>query len=61
MDCKDVYVCGIATEFCVKNTVEDMLKGGLNVYIVEDCLAYVNEEGHKKALKEMKEDGAKIL
>ena len=56
-----MYVCGIATEFCVKNTVEDLLKGGLNAYIVEKCLAYVNEEGHKKAIKEMEEDGAKIL
>ena len=61
MDCKDVYVCGIATEFCVKNTVGDLLKGGLNVDIGEKCLAYVNEEGHKKAIKEMEEDGAKIL
>ena len=53
MDIKTVYVCGIATEYCVRSTCEDLLKAGFKVQLLKDCLAYVNEEGHRKALEEM--------
>ncbi len=57
---KDVYVCGIATEFCVRSTCEDLAKAGFHVILLADCLAYVSEEGHRKALEEMKEEGIDI-
>lgn len=60
LDCSDVYVCGIATEFCVKNTVLDLLKAGFRVTVLSECLAYVNAEGHKTALAEMEKTGARI-
>lgn len=60
LDCNDVYVCGIATEFCVKNTVLDLLNAGFRVTVLQDCLAYVSAEGHPAALKEMEEKGARI-
>ena len=43
MDIKTVYVCGIATEYCVRSTCEDLLKAGFKVQLLKDCLAYVNE------------------
>lgn len=61
LDCKDIYVCGIATEFCVRNTVEDLLKAGFTVNVMQECLAYVGKEGHEAALKEMKKSGARIV
>ncbi len=57
---ENVFVCGIATEFCVRNTCEDLKKAGFNVLLLENCLAYVNEDGHRKALEEMKAEGIKL-
>lgn len=53
----DVFVCGIATEYCVRNTAQDLQDAGYKVHLLTDCLAYVNADGHKQALAEMKERG----
>ena len=60
LDTTDVYVCGIATEYCVRNTCEDLLKASFKVHLLKDCLAYVELEGHLKSLKEMAEEGIGI-
>lgn len=60
LDTTNVYVCGIATEYCVRNTCEDLLKAGFKVHLLKDCLAYVELEGHLKSLKEMAEEGIGI-
>lgn len=57
LDTTDVYVCGIATEYCVRNTAEDIQKAGFKVHLLSDCLAYVDGEGHRQALIEMAENG----
>ena len=53
LDTTDVYVCGIATEYCVRNTCEDLQKAGFKVHLLKDCIGYVDHEGHLKALEEM--------
>lgn len=60
LDTTDVYVCGIATEYCVRNTCEDLLKAGHKVHLLKDCLAYVDHAGHLKALEEMASEGIGI-
>ena len=60
LDTTDVYVCGIATEYCVKNTCEDLLKAGFKVRLLKDCLAYVDHADHLKALDEMAAKGVTI-
>lgn len=60
LDTTDVYVCGIATEYCVRNTCEDLLKAGYKVHLLKECLAYVDHEGHLKALTEMASKGISI-
>lgn len=60
MDTTDVYVCGIATEYCVRNTCEDLLKAGFKVHLLKDCIAYVDHAGHVKALEEMAQEGISI-
>ena len=57
LDTTDVHVCGIATEFCVRNTCMDLLKAGFKVHLHNDCLAYVNHDDHIKAIEEMKAEG----
>ena len=60
LDTTDVYVCGIATEYCVRNTCEDLLKAGFRVHLLKDCIAYVDHDGHVKALEEMAAEGIGI-
>ena len=61
LDVKTAYVCGIATEFCVRNTCEDLLKAGFKVKLLTKALAYVSEQGHEKALEEMKAEGIELM
>ncbi|MGN0191295.1 MAG: isochorismatase family protein, partial [Candidatus Cryptobacteroides sp.] len=61
LDVKDVYVCGIATEYCVKNTCEDLLNAGFKVKLAVAALAWVDAEGHKKALAEMQDEGIELI
>ena len=60
LDTTDVYVCGIATEYCVRNTCEDLLKAGFKVHLLKDCIAYVDTDGHRKAIEEMAAKGISI-
>lgn len=60
LDTTDIYVCGIATEYCVRNTCEDLLKAGFKVHLLKDCIAYVDLKGHLKALEEMAAEGISI-
>lgn len=60
LDTTDVYVCGIATEYCVRNTCTDLLKAGFKVHLLKDCIGYVDREGHLKALEEMAAEGISI-
>ena len=57
LEIEHVIVCGIATEYCVRNTAEDLLKDGFRVSILQDCIAYVDAQGHKEALQAMQEEG----
>ena len=58
---KSVTVSGIATEFCVKNTVLDLLKNGFEVFIIKDALGYINYEDHLAVLAELENAGAKLI
>lgn len=58
---KKVLLCGIATEYCIKATCQDLLEAGKDVVLIEDALGYVTEEGHLAALEEMKAAGAKVM
>jgi nicotinamidase-related amidase len=61
MEIEKVLVCGIATEYCVRNTSEDLLKAGFKVSVLKECLAYVDGDGHKKALEEMASEGIRLI
>jgi nicotinamidase/pyrazinamidase len=42
MKVKDLYVSGLATDYCVKNTAMDAIREGFRVFIVTDCVKGVN-------------------
>ncbi|MDR2585209.1 MAG: isochorismatase family protein [Prevotellaceae bacterium] len=52
-----ILVSGIATEYCVLETVKDLLQDGHPIEILTDGLGYVTFEGHREALAKMGEKG----
>ena len=61
LDIKNVLVCGIATEYCVRNTAEDLARDGFEVYVIQDALAWVDAAGHAEALKAMDGEGIHLI
>ena len=55
-----LYVCGIATEYCVKATVLDGLKNGFNVSLVENATVAVDPSKNFDNIYEMTHAGASI-
>ena len=61
-DCtKNVFLSGIATEYCVKKTAFDLLRDGFNVTLIKDNLGFFEEKSHLKGLQEMQEQGVKVI
>ncbi len=57
----NVVVGGIATEFCVLHTVENLVKNGFHVTVLKDALAYINKDDHAAALQKMADMGVVIV
>ncbi len=57
----EVIVCGIASEFCVRETVLDLLKDGKKVELLLEGLGYVDEKEHMKNIEELKKMGVEII
>jgi len=62
-EAKRLVVGGIATEYCVLNTVLDARKLGFDTYVLKDAIAAVNvEEGDgAAAIKKMEDAGATLI
>ena len=58
-----VYVCGLATDYCVKFTALDARQLGFNTHLVEDASRGVNlKPGDvERAIEEMRHAGVKVL
>jgi len=54
-------VYGVATEYCVKEAVEGLLKRGVKVYLVTDAIKGINEEQAKKTLEDLSSKGVHLL
>ena len=54
-----LYVTGLTTDYCVKNSVLDALREGFEVIVVEDAIraVNVNHGDGERALEEMRERG----
>lgn len=59
----DVYVAGLATDYCVKFTVLDALKLGFRAHLIEDACRGVNlqPDDVAAAIAEMRAVGAEVL
>ena len=61
MGVRRVFVAGVATEYCVLETVLDAIREGLNVFVLTDLVAAVTEEAGQEALKKMGTFGARNM
>jgi nicotinamidase/pyrazinamidase len=59
---KRVYVAGLATDYCVKNTVLDAADQGFQTYVVTDCVKGVNlmRGDSATAMRDMASHGARL-
>lgn len=59
----DLYVMGLATDYCVKATVLDALREGFAVWLLEDGCRAVNLDAQdsEQAISEMRAAGATII
>ncbi len=62
-DVTGLYVTGLTTEYCVKNTVLDSIQNGFKTYVIEDAISAVapGSENEANSLQELKAAGAIFL
>ncbi|OLE53657.1 MAG: hypothetical protein AUG51_12415 [Acidobacteria bacterium 13_1_20CM_3_53_8] len=60
---KEVWVGGLATDYCVKNTALDARREGFNVKVVSEAMrpVEVSPGDGQRAVEEMREAGAQII
>lgn len=59
----ELYLCGIALEFCVKSSALDALREGLTVFLIYDAIATFAKEEEKieQEYAELKKEGAQVI
>jgi len=57
----DVYVCGLAFDYCVSFTALDAKSEGFEVWVVEDACRGITEDGIKRTKTEMIHKGIHII
>ena len=57
----EVYVVGLAGDYCVYYTAKDALAEGFMTFIIEDAVRAINVEGFKKAKEDILSKGGKII
>ncbi|OGX07618.1 MAG: nicotinamidase [Omnitrophica WOR_2 bacterium GWA2_47_8] len=60
---KHLFVCGLATDYCVKASVLDAIKNGFQTFLLLDAVKGVNmhPQDSRKAIDEMNKKGAKNI
>lgn len=56
-----VFVCGLATDFCVAFTALDAVECGFTTYFVEDASRGIDAEGVKRQIANMKDAGVVVI
>jgi nicotinamidase/pyrazinamidase len=57
----EVYVAGLAADYCVYFTAEDALHEGFKTFFIEDATRAINTEGFEKAKKDLLNKGGYII
>lgn len=57
----DLYVCGLATEYCVRATAIDSVKNRFNTFLIIDAVKGLNEDRCNKTIDELEKMGVKVI
>jgi nicotinamidase/pyrazinamidase len=62
-DVREIFICGLATDYCVKFSVLDSQNLGFQTHVIEDACRGVNlkTDDSEKAITEMRASGASII
>ena len=60
---ENVFLCGLATDYCVKSSVLDKRSGEFRIFVLEDAVKGVNLKARDSmlAINEMKKKGAEMV
>ena len=58
---EDVYLCGLAFDYCVGFSAIDAAKAGFNVFVIEDCCRSIAGTSEAKMRRQLKENGVTLI
>lgn len=58
---KEIYIAGVATDFCVRFTAIDAVALGFKTHIIQDSCRGLHSGDIKKAVQEMREAGVTLM
>ena len=57
----EVYVCGLAGDFCVQYTANDALHAGFNTFMIDAAIRSINTENFELIKKQFVANGGRII
>ena len=57
----EVFVCGLAGDYCVSFTAMDALKAGFQTYLIEDATRSINKNDFERAKQDIRNSGGMII
>ena len=57
----DVYVCGLAADYCVYYTAKDAVENGFHTFYIEDASKAISQENYVKCKEELLSLGVTFL
>ena len=57
----EIYIYGVATEYCVKEAVEDLIKHHFSVFIIEDAIKELSDKRRNKLFFQWKKKGVEFV
>jgi nicotinamidase/pyrazinamidase len=58
---KKVYICGLASDYCVFYTARDSIKENFETYVIEDATRAINNDAFERAKDEILSTGGQII
>ena len=58
---EEVYIAGLAADYCVYYTAKDALQEGFATFVIEDAVRAISHEGFVKAKEDILQRGGKII
>lgn len=61
MGVKELFVCGLAADYCVYYTAKDARNEGFRTYYITDATKYIAADTYKKAISDLSEIGVHLI